>query len=159
MSTINFEYKVFNNIKQLSAADAKLLKAARSCTKNAYAPYSNFKVGAAGLLKDGTVLTGVNQENASYPTGICAERTLLSAVANSHVKNPVITMAISYQNKTKTANKPISPCGVCRQSLLEYCLRYKIAMRIILAGQTGDIYIIEDAKSLLPLQFDSANLK
>lgn len=159
MEKIIFEYTIINNINALPVAEKQLLKAARTCTKNAYAPYSNFKVGAAAILKNGTIITGVNQENASYPTGICAERTLLSAVGNLHPKNPITILAISYQNATKTANKPISPCGICRQSLLEYSLRYGINIKVILSGQTGDIYIFNDAKCLLPLQFNSDDLK
>jgi cytidine deaminase len=158
MEKIIFEYSIVKQIEDLPVAEQELLIAARQCTKNAYAPYSNFKVGAAALLNDGQIVTGVNQENASYPIGICAERTLISALQNLHPTNPMHTLAISYQNNTNTANNPISPCGMCRQSLVEYSVRYGIAIKIFLAGQTGDIYIINNAISLLPLQFNATDL-
>jgi cytidine deaminase len=153
-----FRYEVFASSAQLPPADASLLTRAREVTADAYAPYSHFRVGAAALLQNGQVITGSNQENASYPVGICAERVLLSAAASVYPGVPILALAISYFNENGDAARPISPCGICRQSLLEFELRTKQPIRLILAGQTGAVYVIPRSGSLLPLAFDAEDL-
>jgi cytidine deaminase len=156
-----FRYEVYNSIKELNAADAALLDAARKATKNSSAIYSNFKVGAAAKLKgEKEFMIGSNHENASYPVSICAERSLLAAVASKFGKKIIETMAISYENKNKGKKSadPISPCGMCRQALLQHEVNTKKPIRLILSGKTGKVYIINEAKSLLPLQFDGSAL-
>ena len=143
----------------MNKEDADLLTKARAVTKQAYAPYSNFFVGAVAKLNNGEMVAGTNQENASYPVGICAERALLATVANLHPKVPIDTIAISYDNTNGESNHPISPCGMCRQTLAEYEERVSQPIRLILSGLEGKVYILKSASSLLPLSFGSADLK
>lgn len=154
---IHFSVEVYQSIGELDAPDAALLTAARKITSQAYAPYSKFSVGAAALLSNGEILTGTNQENASYPVAICAERVLLSCIASLHPGVPVNTMAISYHNLNGESDHPISPCGICRQSLTEYEERVNHPIRIILSGQKGEIFIISKASELLPLSFSAVD--
>lgn len=149
----------YDSIEELTADDSWLLTEARSATQFAYAPYSNFNVGAAGRLVNGEIVTGSNQENASYPAGICAERVLLSSSASQHPNVAIDTIAISYNNLKGKSDLPISPCGICRQSLAEYQQRTKSPIRLILSGMEGKVQIIENAGQLLPLAFGSENLK
>lgn len=156
----NFVFEEFDSIDALPKADAALLQMARDKAKTAYAPYSHFFVGAAAQLNNGEIVTGTNQENASYPVGICAERALLSSSASLFPEASITTMAISYDNKNKNADnqQPVSPCGMCRQALLEHEIRYNQPIRLILAGQEGKVYVIERSSMLLPLSFTSKNL-
>lgn len=153
-----FNYEVYNSIDDLTPQDALLLTKARQVTANAYAPYSNFNVGAIAQLQNGETVTGTNQENASYPVGLCAERVLLSAAASLYPKAPIKTIAISYNNLNGVSNHPISPCGICRQSLLEYESRVNHPIRLILGGMEGKVYIIESAGMLLPLSFTAEDM-
>lgn len=154
-----FAYDVYNNVEELQAGDARLVNEAREVTALAYAPYSNFNVGAVAKLANGKTVTGTNQENASYPVGICAERALLASAASIYPNVAIETIAISYNNTTGESNHPISPCGMCRQSLVEYEERVKQPIRLILSGLEGKVIIIEKANSLLPLSFGSIDLK
>ena len=153
-----FAYEVYNDIAELKKEDADLLTKARAITKQAYAPYSNFFVGAAARLANGEMVVGTNQENASYPVGICAERVLLGNAATLFPGTAVDTIAISYDSKEVKSDHPISPCGMCRQSLLEYETRTGKSIRIILAGQEGKILLINTVTSLLPFAFTSGEL-
>lgn len=155
----SFSFEVYNSVKELSPEDAQLVKDARGITANAYAPYSHFNVGAIAKMASGQLVTGTNQENAAYPVGICAERVLLSTAATLFPNVAIDTLAISYDNKNGKSNHPISPCGICRQTLLEYEERVKQPIRIILSGLTGKIYIIKKASQLLPLSFGGDDLK
>ena len=150
-----FTYEVYEYEAELPVADAELLQAARNATSNAYAPYSNFLVGAAAKLANNEMITGSNQENASYPAGICAERVLLSAAASLYPRIEIHAMAVSYNNLNGESGMPISPCGICRQSLIEQEDKAKQPLRLILAGLSGPIYIIPSASSLMPLAFNS----
>ena len=153
-----FSFEVYDSIDELSAEDQQLLTEARNVTEQAYAPYSNFRVGAAAKLENGNIVTGTNQENASYPVGICAERVLLSTVSSLYPDIPVTTMAVSYQSNKIKSDHPISPCGMCRQALLEFEGRTSKLIRLILAGIKGKIYVIRSASQLLPLAFGSEEL-
>ena len=153
-----FSFEVYDSIDELSAEDQQLLTEARNVTEQAYAPYSNFRVGAAAKLENGKIVTGTNQENASYPVGICAERVLLSTVSSLYPDIPVTTMAVSYQSNKIKSDHPISPCGMCRQALLEFEGRTSKLIRLILAGIKGKIYVIRSASQLLPLAFGSEEL-
>jgi cytidine deaminase len=156
--TFEFAYEVYNDISELQPADADLLSRARAVTKQAYAPYSNFFVGAMAKLVNGELVAGTNQENASYPVGICAERVLLGNAATLYPGVAIDTLAISYDSKEVKSDHPISPCGMCRQALLEYETRTKQPFRLILAGQEGKIQIIKTASVLLPFAFTSDEL-
>ena len=135
-----------------------MLSKARAVTRQAYAPYSNFFVGAVAELSNGEIVSGTNQENASYPVGICAERVLLGNAATLYPNVSIDTMAISYDSKNVKSDHPISPCGMCRQSLLEYETRTKKPIRLILAGQEGKIIIVKTVNYLLPFAFTSGEL-
>src|ERR1700759_1438095 len=136
-----FSYEALNDISDLSKDDAELLTLARDVTKQAYAPYSNFHVGAYARLANGKKVAGTNQENASYPVGICAERVLLGNAATLFPGISIDTIAISYDSDEVPSDHPISPCGMCRQALLEYETRTHTPIRLILSGQRGKIYI------------------
>jgi cytidine deaminase len=154
-----FEYEILAAINDLSTDDKELLEAARKATQNAYAPYSNFLVGAAARLSNAQIAIGANQESASFPVGVCAERALLNSVGSQFPNLTITTMAISYQPVGKDSNAPISPCGMCRQSLLDFETRYGAPIKIILAGMQGQVMIISSASNLLPFGFDGKILK
>ena len=154
-----FGYDVYESVNDLSADDATLLKAAREVTAKAYAPYSNFLVGAVAKLNNGETISGTNQENASYPVGICAERVLLASASMLQTNVPIRTMAIAYDNKNGESNHPVSPCGMCRQYIAEYETRTKQPIRLLLSGMEGNVYVIEKAGQLLPLSFGGEDLK
>jgi len=146
---------VYANVDELEEQDQKLLKLAKKSLNHSYSPYSNFKVGAALLLANGKMIGGSNQENASYPLCLCAERVALAAAASRYPKTPVVGIAITAKGGSKQINKPISPCGACRQCLCETENRHEQSMRIILQGEIGEIYVMESGRDLLPLSFDS----
>lgn len=154
-----FEYEVYNSIDELTEDDKWLLDEAREVTQQAYAPYSRFHVGAVAKLNNGETVKGTNQENASFPAGLCAERVVLAAVSSLHAKAAIETMAISYFNHNGESNKPITPCGICRQSLQEHMEKTKTPIRLILGGMYGEVYVIPHAEMLLPMSFTSKDLK
>ena len=153
-----FEYDVYESSEELTGEDAALLDRARKMTAVAYAPYSNFFVGAVARLVNGEIVAGTNQENASYPVGICAERVLLGNAATSFPGVAIDTLAVSYDSKNGLSDHPISPCGMCRQALLEYEARSERPIRVILAGQTGEVLIVKSTSFLLPFAFRQADL-
>jgi cytidine deaminase len=155
----SFEYTVFGSIDELSANDKDLLQQARSFTSTAYAPYSHFRVSAVARLANGEIVKGTNQENASYPVGLCAERALMAGAAALYPGVAIETMAISYDGESSTNDRPIAPCGMCRQALLEFSNRTGKTIRLILSGKTGQVIVIENANSLLPLSFSNEDLK
>lgn len=155
----NFEFEVHDSIESLPEKDAWLLNEAREVTQHAYAPYSHFQVGAVARLDNGEIVAGSNQENASFPIGLCAERVLLAAASSIYPKVRIETIAISYHNDNGESDHPISPCGICRQSLLEYESRVNHPIRLILGGMEGKVYVIDKAAMLLPLSFTSEDLK
>jgi cytidine deaminase len=153
---INFE--VYTGVSELNGTDGELFAKAIAATKDAYAPYSNFKVAAVARLNNGEILSATNQENASYPVGICAERSLLSVTAALQKDVPIESMAITYHNQNGESLYPISPCGMCRQALVEYEERTHQNIRLILGGSSGEIYVMPSAKALLPLSFKKEDL-
>lgn len=152
---INIEARSYD---ELTEEDRKLMDAACEATQRSYAPYSHFWVGAAALLENGVVVTGTNQENAAYPSGLCAERTTLFYANSQYPDQAVKTLAIAARTEKDYLDTPIPPCGACRQVLLETEKRYGKPMRILLYSKT-DIYIIEGVGGLLPLSFDGDFLK
>jgi cytidine deaminase len=155
----SFGFEVYNSIDELVPEDAALLREAQEATRIAYAPYSLFYVGAAARFANGQTLKGSNQENASYPVSLCAERVLLSAASSVYPGIPIETMAISYDGEQANSNRPISPCGVCRQTLAEYETHLKQPIRLILGGMEGKIFIIPRASMLLPFGFSGEDMK
>lgn len=155
--TITATIKVYQP-DELSPADRALMKAAKEATARSYAPYSRFSVGAAAQLADGTVVTGTNQENAAYPSGLCAERTTLFYANSQHPDQPVVTLAIAARTEKDFIDLPIPPCGACRQVILETEKRYKQPIRILLYGKKC-IYEVRSIGDLLPLSFDASAME
>ena len=144
--------------EELDEADQSILKTAIEATSRSYAPYSRFSVGAAALLQDGTVVTGSNQENAAYPSGLCAERTTLFYANSRYPDQPVKTLAIAARTEKDFIDQPIPPCGACRQVILETEKRYHQPIRILLYGKEC-IYEIKSIGDLLPLSFDASAME
>nr|WP_294797404.1 cytidine deaminase [Prevotella sp.] len=142
---------------ELPPAEQALVQKAIDATNNSYARYSNFHVGAACLLENGNVVIGANQENAAFPSGLCAERTAIFAAQANHPDQPITTLAIAARNVNGLLKLPISPCGACRQVVLEIEDRYQRPVRILLYGTEG-IYVFESIKDLLPFSFVDANM-
>lgn len=134
--TLQIDIKIYD-YNELSDADRQLMDAAREATQRSYAPYSHFSVGAAARLANGTVVTGTNQENAAYPSGLCAERTTLFYANSQYPDQAVETLAIAARNERDFLDDPIPPCGACRQVMLETEKRFKQPMRILLFGKKG----------------------
>jgi cytidine deaminase len=152
-TSLHIPVQIFQDFTELDPSDALLLETAREATGHAYAPYSDFRVGAAIMLIDGQILSGSNQENASFPAGICAERVVLSAASATFPGSAIISLALTYVNKSTGGNRPISPCGICRQTLSEYEQRFNHPIRLILGGVSGEIFIMNRATDLLPFAF------
>ena len=150
--TITAIIKVYQ-YDELNEADRALMQTAMEATARSYSPYSQFSVGAAALLGNGAVVTGTNQENAAYPSGLCAERTTLFYANSQYPDQAVKTLAIAARTEQDFLDTPIPPCGACRQVLLETEKRFGKPMRILLYSKS-DIYIMEGVSALLPLSFD-----
>ncbi len=153
---IKTEVKVFEKPSELSKEEQTLVGKAREAVKTAYAPYSNFQVGAAILLDSGKIITGSNQENASFPIGLCAERVALASKAANFPKEKIKAIAVSVENNK--ADSPASPCGMCRQALLEAEIQQHSAIQVLMKGPADEVYMVDSVKQLLPLPFTSKNL-
>jgi cytidine deaminase len=155
---INIRYKEFS-YGELDSVDKKLLDSAVEAAKNAYAPYSHFRVGAAVLLDDGSIITGNNQENAAYPSGLCAERVALFYANSKYPQKTVVAVAIVAVNPEGEVLKGnVSPCGSCRQVMLETQTRYKNLIKIMLASDDA-VLVFDSVEDLLPLNFSQDSLK
>jgi len=146
-------YNRFNHWNDLIIEDQELVKRAYAICENAYAPYSKFHVGAAVRLGSGEVVTGSNQENIAYPSGLCAERVALFYVGANFPSEIVDTICIVAKGDLLPQEKILSPCGACRQVMLETETRQKKAYRVILVSQNGVTIIFKSAEDLLPLAF------
>ena len=144
-------------MNELSAEDRQLVEAAMEATKGSYAPYSKFRVGAAARLANGLVFTGANQENAAYPSGLCAERTTLFAANAQYPDQPVLALAIAARKGNRFMPTPISPCGACRQVISGVEDRFGHPVRILLYGTEG-IYECNGIDALLPLRFVDSDM-
>lgn len=151
--TKQFEYKEVESINDLENSDKILLNKAIEATNSAYAPYSEFRVGAALLLENGEIVIGNNQENAAYPSGLCAERVAMFYASAKFPGIPFKAIAITANSDKISINHPVSPCGACRQVMVEYEVLSKNPIKVILAGKTGAIHIIDSVKDLLPFSF------
>ena len=154
MQTKDFRIVVneYNSINELPEADTKLVYAAREASKNAYSPYSKFNVGAAVLLQNGEIISGNNQENSVYPNGLCAERVALFYANSKFPDSKVLAIAVSAENFNEIVPEPISPCGSCRQALMETEVRFQQKIRVILDSQQK-ILVFEGIDNLLPFAF------
>ena len=142
---------------ELSQSDRELVSAAMEATKGSYAPYSKFRVGAAARLANGLVFTGANQENAAYPSGLCAERTTLFAANAQYPDQPVLALAIAARKGNRFMPTPISPCAACRQVISGVEDRFGHPVRILLYGTEG-IYECNGIDALLPLRFVDSDM-
>lgn len=154
-----FNYTVYKNSSELPDGLQQLLGKARDVTEHAYAPYSKFQVGAVARMANGEMVIGSNQENASFPAGLCAERVLLASVSSQYPKIAIDTIAISYKGDQHSSDHPIAPCGICRQSLQEYENRVNQPIQLVLGGLSGPVYVIDSASRLLPLAFTREELR
>ncbi len=143
--------------EELTPNDRQLVDEAKRQVKKAYAPYSNFHVGAAIRLGNGRIVAGSNQENAAYPSGLCAERTTMFYANAQYPDTPVTAIAIAAFSQGDFTEEPVSPCGACRQALLEPEIRFKTDIKVILYGKRC-IYILQSIKSLLPFCFGKESL-
>ena len=151
---IKIAYTEYESLNQLEAEDRVLAEAAIEATASSYAPYSNFNVGAAVLFQDGVIIKGSNQENAAYPSGLCAERTALFYASASRPDIPMTAIAIAAGQNGTLCPSPATPCGACRQVMAQYQTKSRCSMRVLLVG--GDkILRFEKVDDLLPLIFDS----
>ena len=143
---------------ELTEEEKALLEEAKAATYRSYSPYSKFSVGAAALLSDGTIVSGSNQENSAYPSGLCAERTTIFYANSTYPEKPVLMLCIAARDtEGNFTARPIAPCGACRQVLVETETRYNQPMKIMLYG-TEHTYFISSARELLPVSFDSSFL-
>jgi len=152
--TITSTFSVFEAISELPADIRDLMQQAVEIRKKAYAPYSQFRVGAALLLDNGKIVLGSNQENAAYPSGLCAERVAVFQAGAIYPEAKIVQMAISAASDTNTTKAPIPPCGACRQSIAEYESRQDQPIEIYFMGEVGNIYKSDSLKNLLPFMFD-----
>ena len=143
---------------ELSTLEAGLVDIAKNETQKAYAPYSQFQVGASIILENNTLVAGSNQENAAYPSGLCAERTAMFYANSNYPNSKPLMMAIASYADGDFTPQPITPCGACRQVLIETETRYNTDITILLYGR-DIIYRLHSAKDLMPLAFDQSALK
>ena len=155
---ITTKITVFDSTDELSKSEKKLMDKAIDAKQNAYAPYSNFKVGAAFLLEDGTIVTGNNQENAAYPSGMCAERVAIWKVSSEYPNHKILKLAITASSSSQLTKEPVAPCGACRQTLSEYELKQKDKIEVYFMGEVGKIIKTDSLLDLLPIAFDKSFL-
>ena len=151
---IKITYQEFETLDQLDLKDRELAQAAIDATALSYAPYSNFNVGAAVLFEDGEIIKGANQENAAYPSGLCAERTALFYASASRPDKAMAGIAIAAGQNGTILDIPVTPCGACRQVMAQYQFKSKRPMMVLLVG-ARKIWKFEKVDDLLPLIFDS----
>lgn len=155
---ITATYQVFDSLKELPKEIIHLFKEAEQAQEKAYAPYSNFQVGAAILFEDGKTVTGSNQENAAYPSGMCAERVAIYHAGSKYPNLKIKALVICAKSNTKIVDKPVGPCGACRQSIAEYEFKQEQNIAIYFKGEIGKIIKSNSLKDLLPLSFDQSFL-
>jgi len=155
---INTTISVFNGINELPSEIQTLMNQAIETRKNAYAPYSKFRVGAAILLDNGKIVLGSNQENAAYPSGLCAERVAIFQAGAIYPNAKIVKLAITAASDSNPTLSPIPPCGACRQSIAEYEFKQDTPIEIYFMGESGEVYKSNSINNLLPLSFDKTSL-
>lgn len=156
--TITSRLEVYDTLEELSQDMQDLMTKAAATRDSAYAPYSRFRVGAAILLENGAVVTGSNQENASYPSGLCAERTAVYAAGAQFPGQKILKIAITAKSERHQILSPVPPCGACRQALIEYEVKQEDPIELFFMGEGGKVIKADSVKDLLPLIFDSSCL-
>ncbi|WP_455498154.1 cytidine deaminase [Coprobacter sp.] len=159
MKKLNLDTKItVCSYDELSPEEKILIDRAKEASNDSYAPYSHFQVGAAALLNNGEIIQGNNQENAAYPSGLCAERVTLFFANANFPDVPIKMLALAAQTEGHYTDGQIAPCGACRQVILETENRYDQPIRILMYGK-DDIYIVNSIKTLLPLHFDKSSME
>lgn len=156
---IQIHFEEYQNNENLEGSDHILLSNAESALNSAYAPYSEFRVGAAVLLDNGELISGSNQENAAYPSGLCAERVALFHAKSKYPDSVIKAIAITAKSDHFDISHPVAPCGACRQVIAEVESRQNKEIRIIMRGNGGTTHIVNGISNLLPLMFKEENLK
>ncbi|OUS02122.1 cytidine deaminase [Flavobacteriales bacterium 33_180_T64] len=155
---IESTFFIYDSLEDIPVDVQLLMKQAVEAREKAYAPYSNFYVGAAILLDNGEVIIGNNQENASYPSGLCAERTAIYYAGAKYSKAKILKMAITAASQNQKTTNPIPPCGACRQAIAEYEVKQNVPIEIYFMGETGNIAKSNSLSNLLPFVFNKSNL-
>ncbi len=156
--TLNINFEAIESYKHLDDTEKKLFDFAKNIRDSAYAPYSNFTVGCAVLLEDGQIITGSNQENAAYPSGLCAERTTIFWIGANFPNLKIKKIFVIGAPREALSSVPIPPCGACRQSILEYEAKQEDGIEIYFASLDGAIYKTKSIRDLLPFSFDASYL-
>ena len=151
---IKIAYCEYESIDQLDSKDKILAESAIEAMSGSYAPYSKFNVGAAVRFDDGEIIKGANQENAAYPSGTCAERTALFYAGASRPDQPIEAIAIAASQNGELLENPVTPCGACRQVMVQYQVKSRIPMKVILIG-SKKVMVFDKVNDLLPFVFDS----
>jgi cytidine deaminase len=151
---ISTQFSVFESLQELPVDIQNLMTQAVEVRKNAYAPYSKFRVGAALLLDNGKIVLGSNQENAAYPSGLCAERVAIFQAGSIYPDAKILKLVITAASDTNQTTAPIPPCGSCRQSIAEYEIKQETPIEIYFMGEIGAVYKSDSIKNLLPFMFD-----
>ncbi len=155
---IESNFIVYNSINELPSDIKSLMDEAIDARNKAYAPYSKFEVGAALLLENGEVVTGNNQENASYPSGLCAERTAIYYAGSKYPDVKILKIAISASSRNQETSIPIPPCGACRQAISEYEVKQNLPIEIYFMGKVGEVVKSDSLVNLLPFVFKKSAL-
>jgi cytidine deaminase len=156
---IRITIEEYDSMPDLGQADMNLMELAESSLKDAYAVYSHYRVGAALKLSNGKVITGNNQENAAYPSGLCAERVAMFYAKSQYPGESIEAIAISARADTFTITDAVAPCGACRQVMAEYEIQQKSPIRVVMKGETGPVLAVGSIEALLPLMFHAEELK
>ncbi len=152
------EIHIYDSIEELPFEAKSLMEKATAAREMAYAPYSHFKVGAALEMDNSIIVTGNNQENAAYPSGLCAERVAIFSAGAQYPDNIILRMAITARSEKHKLSQPIPPCGACRQVIAEYEIKQHKNIEIYFMGEEGEVYKSNSLADLLPLIFDSSSL-
>ncbi|RFN58716.1 cytidine deaminase [Marixanthomonas ophiurae] len=156
--TIEINLEVYDSVSELPQEIQNLMNKAQQAREDAYAPYSRFRVGAALELNSGEIVIGNNQENAAFPSGLCAERVAIYQAGATHPNGSIKTMAITARSLQHKVTKPIPPCGACRQAIAEYEIKQESPIAIYFMGETGKVAKANSIADLLPLLFDKSYL-
>ena len=156
--SVRSEFEEFKGIDELTEIDRELFKQAVDARDKSYAPYSQFNVGAALRLDNGVIITGNNQENAAYPSGMCAERVAVWSALSKYPQAKIEKLFITARSQKKEVKRPVSPCGSCRQTLAEYEIRQGQPIEVYFTGETGVILKAASVRDLLPFMFDNTLL-
>jgi len=151
-------FTIYESVLDLEDEDKELMSKAKEAIANSYAPYSHFHVGAAILLENGIVVTGNNQENAAYPSGMCAERVAIWNASSQYPNVVIKKIALTVQSENHQVEAPVAPCGACRQTLLEYEMKQKEPIEVYFMGEVGKVVKAHSLQDLLPFSFDQSFL-